>query len=176
VEAETKFVTVYFSPNIGGDVGSGWDTHGNNFNCLKDRLLPEFDRPFAALLEDLHDRGLLEETLVLVSSEMGRKPRIGDPRSGGVNGAVEQFRHEGKICFMGRQRKQNLSAAPSHSEARCKSVIPARSVFVNALAVSSRCRVRPDRWPRYSTRPQGLACLAAGLSALAPSSMPAFIV
>ena len=54
--------------------GGSWDTHGNNFNCLKDRLLPEFDRPFAALLDDLHQRGLLEATLVLVSSEMGRKP------------------------------------------------------------------------------------------------------
>src|SRR5262249_53042884 len=43
--------------------------------------------PFAALLDDLHQRGLLSQTLVMVSSEMGRKPRIGDPRSGGVNGA-----------------------------------------------------------------------------------------
>src|SRR5207253_8159340 len=67
--------------------GGGWDTHGNNFNCLRDHLLPEFDRPFAALLDDLHQRGLLDETLVVVSSEMGRKPRIGDPRSGGQNGA-----------------------------------------------------------------------------------------
>jgi hypothetical protein len=50
-------------------------------------LLPEFDRPFAALLDDLHQRGLLETTLVLVSSEMGRKPKIGDPRSGGPGGA-----------------------------------------------------------------------------------------
>jgi uncharacterized protein (DUF1501 family) len=54
---------------------------------LKDRLLPEFDRPFAALLDDLHQRGLLDETLVIVSSEMGRKPKIGDPRSGGPGGA-----------------------------------------------------------------------------------------
>ena len=67
--------------------GGGWDTHGNNFNCLKDRLLPEFDRPFAALLDDLHQRGLLESTLVIVSSEMGRKPKIGDPRSCGAGGA-----------------------------------------------------------------------------------------
>ena len=50
-------------------------------------LLPEFDRCFSALLEDLVDRGLLDSTLVLVNSEMGRKPKIGDPRSGGVSGA-----------------------------------------------------------------------------------------
>src|SRR5262245_24702686 len=91
VEAGVPFVTVFWKGNPELDrlcnSGGGWDTHGNNFNCLKDRLLPEFDRPFAALLDDLHQRGLLEETLVLVSSEMGRKPRIGDPRSGGVGGA-----------------------------------------------------------------------------------------
>jgi uncharacterized protein (DUF1501 family) len=90
VEAGVPFVTVFWKGNPELDrlcnSGGGWDTHGNNFNCLKDRLLPEFDRPFAALLDDLHQRGLLEETLVMVSSEMGRKPRIGDPRPGGGAG------------------------------------------------------------------------------------------
>jgi len=91
VEAAVPFVSVFWKGNE--EVaklcksGGGWDTHGNNFNCLRDRLLPEFDRPFAALLDDLHQRGLLETTLVLVSSEMGRKPKIGDPRSGGPGGA-----------------------------------------------------------------------------------------
>jgi uncharacterized protein (DUF1501 family) len=91
VEAGVPFVTVFWKGDRELDrlckSGGGWDTHGNNFGCLKDRLLPEFDRPFAALLEDLHQRGLLQTTLVLVSSEMGRKPRIGDPRSGGPGGA-----------------------------------------------------------------------------------------
>ena len=91
VEAGVPFVTVFWKGDKELDTlcksGGGWDTHGNNFNCLKDRLLPEFDRPFAALLDDLHQRGLLETTLVIVSSEMGRKPRIGDPRSGGADGA-----------------------------------------------------------------------------------------
>ncbi len=91
VEAGVPFVTVFWKGDKLLDTlcksGGGWDTHGNNFGCLKDRLLPEFDRPFAALLDDLHQRGLLETTLVLVSSEMGRKPRIGDPRSGGPGGA-----------------------------------------------------------------------------------------
>ncbi len=91
VEAQVPFVTVFWKGDKEVDKlcisGGGWDTHGNNFNCLKDRLLPEFDRPFAALLADLFTRGLLDETLVLVSSEMGRKPKIGDPRSGGNSGA-----------------------------------------------------------------------------------------
>ncbi|MFM8219779.1 MAG: DUF1501 domain-containing protein, partial [Planctomycetaceae bacterium] len=61
--------------------------HGTNFGCLKQALLPEFDRCFSALLEDLGERGLLESTLVLVTSEMGRQPKIGDPRTGGATGA-----------------------------------------------------------------------------------------
>ncbi len=91
VEAQVPFITVFWKEDRELDKlcksGGGWDTHGNNFDCLKDRLLPEFDRPFAALLADLSERGLLDETLVLVSSEMGRKPKVGDPRSGGTTGA-----------------------------------------------------------------------------------------
>jgi hypothetical protein len=91
VEAGVPFVTVFWKEDKELDKlcksGGGWDTHGNNFNCLKDRLLPEFDRPFSALLDDLYQRGLLSSTLVVVSSEMGRKPKVGDPRSGGPGGA-----------------------------------------------------------------------------------------
>lgn len=91
VEAGVPFVTVFWREDerikTKCKSAGAWDTHGNNFNCLKDHLLPEFDRGFSALLEDLSQRGLLDETLVVVSSEMGRKPKIGDPRSGGVSGA-----------------------------------------------------------------------------------------
>lgn len=91
VEAGVPFITVFWKENeaIASKCKSagGWDTHGNNFNCLKENLLPEFDRGFSALIEDLAQRGLLDQTLVLLTSEMGRKPKIGDPRSGGKTGA-----------------------------------------------------------------------------------------
>jgi hypothetical protein len=91
VEVGVPFVTVFWKENqkLAGKCKSagGWDTHGNNFNCLKENLLPEFDQGFSALIEDLDQRGLLDETLLLVTSEMGRTPKIGDIRSGGVNGA-----------------------------------------------------------------------------------------
>jgi uncharacterized protein (DUF1501 family) len=91
VEAGVPFITIFWKENeaIADACKSegAWDTHGNNFECLKKHLLPEFDRGFAALLADLHQRGLLEQTLVMVTSEMGRKPKIGDPRSGGTSGA-----------------------------------------------------------------------------------------
>ncbi|MBD3672829.1 MAG: DUF1501 domain-containing protein [Planctomycetaceae bacterium] len=94
VEAGVPFVTVFW---LGDGIGSktakkcrsagSWDTHGNNFNCLKDNLLPEFDQCYSALIGDLSERGLLDETLLMVTSEMGRTPKIGDPRSGGASGA-----------------------------------------------------------------------------------------
>jgi hypothetical protein len=92
VEAGVPFITVFWKENEKKlakkcKSAGGWDTHGNNFNCLKEDLLPEFDRGFSALIEDLNDRGLLDQTLLLVTSEMGRTPKIGDPRSGGVEGA-----------------------------------------------------------------------------------------
>ncbi|MGE3819230.1 MAG: DUF1501 domain-containing protein [Isosphaeraceae bacterium] len=91
VEAGVPFVSIFWMEDPAlNDLcksGGGWDTHGNNFGCLKDRLLPEFDRAYSTLLDDLHQRGLLDQTLVMVNSEMGRNPRVGDRRSGGVAGA-----------------------------------------------------------------------------------------
>ncbi len=90
VEAGVPFVTVFWLENEKlkdkCKSAGGWDTHGNNFTCLKEYLLPEFDRCYAALVEDLAQRGMLDETLLMVTSEMGRKPKIGDPRSGGASG------------------------------------------------------------------------------------------
>ena len=54
-----------------------WDTHQDNFNALKTRLLPPFDVAFSALLDDLHATGVIGETLVVVISEFGRTPKIG---------------------------------------------------------------------------------------------------
>ena len=91
VEAGVPFVTVFWKEDEGlhkkCKSAGGWDTHGNNFNCLREDLLPQFDQCFSAFLEDLAARGLLDETLVLVTSEMGRMPKVGDRRSGGPLGA-----------------------------------------------------------------------------------------
>jgi hypothetical protein len=54
----------------------GWDTHTKNFSILKDWNLPQLDRAFAALMSDLSERGLLDETLILITSEMGRTPKV----------------------------------------------------------------------------------------------------
>ena len=58
-EAGVPFITVFWMEDPKLDArcksGGGWDTHGNNFGCLREHLLPEFDRAFSALLADLHD-------------------------------------------------------------------------------------------------------------------------
>lgn len=53
-----------------------WDTHGQNFKQMRESLGPTFDTAFSALVEDLHERGMLDETLVLVNAEFGRTPAI----------------------------------------------------------------------------------------------------
>ena len=78
VEEGVRFVNVtwdLFWDRIKIDYDA-WDTHTNNFNILRTNKLPHFDQTYTALLEDLEDRGLLDETLVVVMSEMGRTPRI----------------------------------------------------------------------------------------------------
>lgn len=55
-----------------------WDTHRNNFKSMKETLGPTFDTAFSALVEDLQQRGMLDETLVLVTAEFGRTPKINE--------------------------------------------------------------------------------------------------
>ena len=77
VEAGTVLVQVNWHDD-GSDVKSPfWDTHKDNFNSLKKKLLPPLDESLSALLDDLQQRGLLDSTLVLVMGEFGRTPRIG---------------------------------------------------------------------------------------------------
>ena len=79
VEAGVVFVTVTYEVfETGGKQGNGiaFDTHEENFDALRRILLPSLDEGYTALIEDLGDRGLLDDTVVLVMGEMGRSPRI----------------------------------------------------------------------------------------------------
>lgn len=74
VEAGCRFVTVVWDEY--GQLNAGWDTHVDHYNRLKNELLPGLDLAFSALIHDLEERGLLDETLVLVMNEMGRTPQF----------------------------------------------------------------------------------------------------
>jgi uncharacterized protein (DUF1501 family) len=67
VEQGVSFVEV--------DLG-GWDTHANNFKSLGDQKLPELDKAMSALVEDLAQRGMLQDTAIIWMGEFGRTPRI----------------------------------------------------------------------------------------------------
>jgi hypothetical protein len=70
VEAGVNLVQV----NLGNN--ETWDTHGDIFPRMKDKLLPPTDRALCALLDDLRSSGLLESTLIVMASEFGRTPRL----------------------------------------------------------------------------------------------------
>lgn len=83
----------------------GWDTHQNAFRDLKGKLLPSIDRCLSGFLDDLEQRGLLDETLVVMCGEMGRTPRVAPISVGGKNASGEVFtpgrHHWGDVfpCF-----------------------------------------------------------------------------
>ena len=70
VEAGVNMIQV----NLGNN--ETWDTHGDAFFRLKEKLLPPTDRALSALLDDLQGSGLLESTLVVMGSEFGRTPKL----------------------------------------------------------------------------------------------------
>jgi uncharacterized protein (DUF1501 family) len=86
IEAGVHFVTV---------TDGGWDTHQRNFTTLKDRKLPVLDQAYAALLQDLAARGLLDSTLVVWMGDFGRTPKI-NPSAGRDHWATA-----GVVCMGG---------------------------------------------------------------------------
>lgn len=78
IETGVRLVQVNW-PREPGDTTANnplWDTHSKNAERCRNVLCPQFDGTFAALIEDLSARGLLDETLVVVMGEFGRSPRI----------------------------------------------------------------------------------------------------
>jgi len=76
VEAGVRLVHVNWVRHDNGSGGQGYDSHRDHLNWARTELLPPTDAAFAALIEDLSDRGLLDETLVVVMGEFGRTPRF----------------------------------------------------------------------------------------------------
>jgi len=81
VEAGSRFVTVFWDEF--GLAGSGWDTHAEHYPRMKNELMPGFDRGYSGLIADLKQRGMLDDTLVLVLSEHGRTPKLNKAWGGG---------------------------------------------------------------------------------------------
>lgn len=96
IEAGARVVTV---SDCTQDGAHHWDTHTNNFGQLRKTLLPKLDLAYTALLEDLLQRGLLEDTVVWCGGEFGRTPRVGQVFS--TAGATANGRDHWPYCFSG---------------------------------------------------------------------------
>jgi hypothetical protein len=82
VEAGSRFATVFWDDFA--ETANAWDTHYAHYPNMRNVLCPGLDQTLAALIEDLEDRGMLDETLIVVTSEHGRGPRVTDsPKSRG---------------------------------------------------------------------------------------------
>ncbi|MFO0918039.1 MAG: DUF1501 domain-containing protein [Planctomycetaceae bacterium] len=97
IERGVSLVTVFWPSDGIKNVSILWDTHSRNFVDLKDRLMPPADQAFSALLDDLAERGLLDETLVVWTGEFGRTPRVGQRNSDA--GAGRDGRDHWPGCF-----------------------------------------------------------------------------
>jgi hypothetical protein len=87
----------------------GWDTHGDHFNGAAS-LHPKFDKPFAAIIEDLHDRGMLDNVLVIAMAEFGRTPRI--------NGHLgrDHWPEAWSVCMAGRGLKKGVAEGKTNDK------------------------------------------------------------
>jgi hypothetical protein len=97
MERGVPLVTVFWPSDGTKNVSVYWDTHNRNFVDLKTRLIPPADQAFAALLDDLSERGMLDETLVVWTGEFGRTPRVGQRNSDA--GAGRDGRDHWPGCF-----------------------------------------------------------------------------
>ena len=93
IESGVRLVTVC----TGRRIDQTWDTHRQHYPLLKRSILPYVDRAFSALLEDMSDRGLLDETLVIAMGEFGRTPKLGQVTSGA--GATPVGRDHWPYCY-----------------------------------------------------------------------------
>jgi uncharacterized protein (DUF1501 family) len=87
----------------------GWDSHGDHFNQALSQH-PKFDQPFAAVVEDLHDRGMLDNVLVVACAEFGRTPRI--------NGHLgrDHWPEAWSVCMAGRGIKPGVVAGKTNAK------------------------------------------------------------
>jgi hypothetical protein len=98
IEAGSRFVQVNWPAVANGDPNSdAWDCHAGILKPVRDLHGPKLDSALSSLVEDLHDRGMLDDTLVLAIGEFGRSPRMGVSTSG--NGNAPDGRDHWPYCY-----------------------------------------------------------------------------
>jgi hypothetical protein len=145
VEAGARFVTVAWDLAVRGDVCGSWDMHSCLQRVMKDHLLPGLDLGFSALLDDLADRGLLDETLVFVAGEMGRTPKF---QNRGTQDGRDHWTYCFPCLFAGAGVRGGITYGESDKDAAypiAHSVSPAdlASTIYESLGISPDLRI-PD--------------------------------
>ena len=98
IEAGTRFVQMNWPAVANGNpTVDAWDTHAANFGPLRNLHCPKLDSGLSALLEDMDQRGMLKETMVIAIGEFGRSPRLGVSTSG--NGNAPDGRDHWPYCY-----------------------------------------------------------------------------
>nr|MCU0714483.1 DUF1501 domain-containing protein [Pirellula sp.]MCU0718051.1 DUF1501 domain-containing protein [Pirellula sp.] len=122
------------SVNWHNDGMNFWDTHGDNFNRLKNDLIPPADRALAALLEDLDERGMLDETLVVWVGEFGRRPTITPENSG---------REHWPFCYSGLMAGGGIRGGMIYGSSDSKGAYPDRDPVSPQDLGSLICLLKP---------------------------------
>lgn len=122
IEAGARVVTV---SDCTANGHHEWDTHNGNFTKLRRTLLPRLDLAYTALLQDLLDRGLLEDTVVYLGGEFGRTPRIGQAGFSGA-GAGRDGRDHYPLCFPGIVTGGRFRRGMTYGESDSKAAAPAK--------------------------------------------------
>ena len=105
------------SVNWHNDGHNFWDTHGNNFHRLKNDLIPPSDQALAALLTDLEERGMMEDTIVAWVGEFGRRPQITANNAG---------REHWPFCYVGLLAGGGIGGGAVYGESDSRAAYPAR--------------------------------------------------
>lgn len=137
------------SVNWHNDGKNFWDTHGHNFSRLKDDLIPPADRALSALLEDLDQRGLLDETIVAWVGEFGRNPRI-EPGGGGGGRNHWPFCYSGLLAGGGIRGGAVYGRSDQHAARPAESPVSPQdyaATLLHALGIAPQTAVE-DRFGR----------------------------
>jgi uncharacterized protein (DUF1501 family) len=122
VEAGVPFIEV--------DLG-GWDTHANNFTSLKTQKLPELDKAMSALVSDLAERGLLDDTVIMWMGEFGRTPRING------NAGRDHWARSWSVVVGGGSFKRGIAVGKTNSDGTMVDSDPYTSQDLMASVIKS---------------------------------------
>ena len=126
IEAGTKFVQMNWPSVANGDpLTTAWDTHASNFGPLRNIHCPKLDSGLSTLLEELDERGLLKETLVIAIGEFGRSPRLGVSTSGNSNSP--DGRDHWPYCYTGLVAGAGISRGAVYGKSDATASSPAEN-------------------------------------------------